>query len=331
MKEPPVRRDPLFALFNLPATPEQVVLTKRYLRFGKGVILFSEAGERVGVFSSLYKPGETSLERPHTHGFLELILVISGAGWHVRGKSMDPVRGGEVLFINNRRPHHFRADGDDFEILTVSFLPSAAGFDDSILRRYDLVNYYTLLIPFHAIGAGQTLARLRPQPEAFKKLAFYCFHLCEMLGEGSPPVDLVRRNLVQALHLLQAAQPAQAKAATPLGLPLYGVLAWLEAHAHEEVSRERLAALSGMSPSYFSTQFKKIMGKGLARYVAELRIDRARALLSQTSLSIRAIASRVGFKNASHFTQSFRAITGAVPLAVRTNSIANRTKATSRN
>lgn len=284
----------------------------------------------MGLWSALYKPGKARLERPHTHGFLELILVISGEGWHVHGKSKEPVRGGEVLFINNHRPHHFRADDDDFEILTLSFLPSAAGFDDSILRRYDLVNYYTLLIPFHAIGAGQILARLRPVPDAFKKMAFYCFHLCEMLGEDRPQVDLARRNLVQILHLLQAAQPAKDKSATMGGLPLYGVLAWLEAHAHEEVSRERLADLSGMSPTYFSTQFKKVMGRGLSRYVAELRVERARALLTQTSLPIRAIAEQVGFKNASHFSQWYRALTGKVPQSARTNPTGDRTKSTGR-
>ena len=47
--------------------------------------------------------------------------------------------------------------------------------------------------------------------------------------------------------------------------------------------------------------------------LVQLRIDRAKQLLLESSLPISEISLQVGYTNFSHFTQTFRKMTGVTP------------------
>jgi AraC-like DNA-binding protein len=53
------------------------------------------------------------------------------------------------------------------------------------------------------------------------------------------------------------------------------------------------------------------------KYVHALRIDRARLLLRDTTLSVSEIAAKIGFRDLSYFCQLFRKMTGYTPLHYR--------------
>ena len=52
-------------------------------------------------------------------------------------------------------------------------------------------------------------------------------------------------------------------------------------------------------------------------YLANLRIEKARRLLTETAHPIIEIAAMVGYQSQSHFTKIFKAITGLTPRAYR--------------
>jgi transcriptional regulator GlxA family with amidase domain len=54
-----------------------------------------------------------------------------------------------------------------------------------------------------------------------------------------------------------------------------------------------------------------------AQYMQEMRIERAKLLLTSTQLSIAAIATNVGLPNASHFATVFHAKVGVSPTQYR--------------
>ncbi|MCQ3829610.1 helix-turn-helix domain-containing protein [Microbulbifer elongatus] len=54
-----------------------------------------------------------------------------------------------------------------------------------------------------------------------------------------------------------------------------------------------------------------------ARYYRELRLQRARALLFETALTIEEVGLQCGFRSASHFSRSFRETYGRSPRAER--------------
>ena len=95
-------------------------------------------------------------------------------------------------------------------------------------------------------------------------------------------------------------------------------------HVQENLQRElRLAELSAlvhMSPYHFARLFKRSTGVPPHRFLIRRRIDEARALLAARTVPIGAIARLVGFRTPSHFTTTFRRITGMTPSAYRSGA-----------
>lgn len=85
----------------------------------------------------------------------------------------------------------------------------------------------------------------------------------------------------------------------------------------ETLSIEDLAAEVAMSPRHFERCFKEELGVTPKRFLIEIRMGAARELLSGSDFSIGAIALEVGFKNPSHFAETFQRFVGETPRAYR--------------
>jgi transcriptional regulator GlxA family with amidase domain len=72
-----------------------------------------------------------------------------------------------------------------------------------------------------------------------------------------------------------------------------------------------------MSPRHFERTFKEAIGRSPKRFLIEVRVGAAQALLAQTDQPISAIAVDVGFSHASHFAETFQKLTGQTPRAYR--------------
>jgi AraC family transcriptional regulator len=141
-------------------------------------------------------------------------------------------------------------------------------------------------------------------------------------GAGSAAVA---RGLGTALvtHLSERRAAATAALATPpapsaLPSPTLGrVLEYVARHLDTPLSLERLAAVAGMDLFRFARAFKQSTGSSPHRYLLEARIVRAKELLRDRALPITEIALQTGFATPSHFSVTFRRITGVTPRAFR--------------
>jgi AraC-like DNA-binding protein len=95
------------------------------------------------------------------------------------------------------------------------------------------------------------------------------------------------------------------------------VLDYLHDQLHAPHSLKELAAVADYSPFHFARLFKTTVGVSPHRYLTQLRIQRSQFLLTHGSLPITAIASELGFDSSSHFTSTFRQITGVTPTLFR--------------
>ena len=78
-------------------------------------------------------------------------------------------------------------------------------------------------------------------------------------------------------------------------------------------SIDHLAEIAGLSRTVFIERFKRAMGLSPGRYVSDWRITVARSLLQSSSLSINAIAERLGYESESSFSRAFKKSTGTRP------------------
>lgn len=78
-------------------------------------------------------------------------------------------------------------------------------------------------------------------------------------------------------------------------------------------SLQKCADALHINNSYLSHYFKEQTDMNLNQYIASLRIQRAKELLSDTSLSLSVISEEVGYYNLNSFIRRFKQITGTTP------------------
>lgn len=85
---------------------------------------------------------------------------------------------------------------------------------------------------------------------------------------------------------------------------------FIEHNIHRELTMKEIANSIFRSPDYVNKLFKHYYGTTPYAYYNELRISNAEALLLHTTLSIKEIAERLGYKSAHYFSKQFHHIKG---------------------
>jgi AraC-like DNA-binding protein len=104
------------------------------------------------------------------------------------------------------------------------------------------------------------------------------------------------------------------------GLPRYKlrrVTEFIETRMDQRLNLEQLASAAGVSSFHFHRQFKKATGLTPRQYLMQVRIERAKSLLTGSELPLVDVAAQVGFADQSHFTTTFRKLTSQTPKAFR--------------
>ncbi len=88
-------------------------------------------------------------------------------------------------------------------------------------------------------------------------------------------------------------------------------------HIENPLTLEELAENAGVSRRQMERLFRKMMGEPPATLYRNIRLERGRALLMETDLSVMEIAIAVGFNSANIFTRHFKARYGETPYGAR--------------
>ena len=91
------------------------------------------------------------------------------------------------------------------------------------------------------------------------------------------------------------------------------IIELMEANITEPLSFLEIADHIGLSRRQIERLFRQEMGRPPARYYLDLRLDRARHLLLQSSLPIVEVAVACGFVSASHFSKCYRELYTRTP------------------
>ena len=102
---------------------------------------------------------------------------------------------------------------------------------------------------------------------------------------------------------------------------LLKVVALMEDNLEEPLSRAALARTAGLSTRQLERLFRKYLSRTPTRYYLELRLNRARMLLTQTAMSVLDVALACGFVSASHFSKCYRESFNKTPREERAVSL----------
>jgi AraC family transcriptional regulator len=238
----------------------------------------------VRIEEIVYSPG-LCIAR-HSHDSANLIFIISGAHWS--GYS----RGGDTCLPQTVR---FLAAGEAHE----NYFPVESRCLHIELRQsiLDLASEYgtTICAPGQIAGNGSTALGQRLHREFRHKDSDSLLEI-----EGA------------ILRLLLAGDKAALRSEP---IPRW-LLQIREMLLEEPTSRRSLIDIShhvGRHPVQISRQFHHHFGCTLSEYIRRARVARAQSLLSCPDLEVSDIALASGFCDQSHFTNTFRRVTGMPP------------------
>ncbi|HON88438.1 MAG TPA: AraC family transcriptional regulator [Spirochaetales bacterium] len=121
-----------------------------------------------------------------------------------------------------------------------------------------------------------------------------------------------REALITLLPLLQKLNSSlQIKTNSPL---ITQALNYIHSHYKEPISLESAAEVLSVSPAHLSRAMKEELGKGFARTLTETRLEHARYLLKNQSLSIKEVSIQCGYQDPNYFSRAFKTYTGLTPL-----------------
>ncbi len=95
------------------------------------------------------------------------------------------------------------------------------------------------------------------------------------------------------------------------------VLNYIGEHYREPITSTTAAAALYLNNSYFCRLFKKHFGSNFSDFLNGYRIECAKQLLRDTTMSVADVAAAVGFNSFSYFCKLFRTATGISPTDFR--------------
>ena len=101
----------------------------------------------------------------------------------------------------------------------------------------------------------------------------------------------------------------------------YKVLHYLDEHFCEDLSVGMVADKLYLSKHYIAHAFHDLTGYSIIDYTIMLRINRAKAMLMESSLNISEIAVSCGYTDFTYFTKLFKKNTGKTPSRFRKDNL----------
>ncbi|MGC1305013.1 MAG: GlxA family transcriptional regulator [Caulobacteraceae bacterium] len=204
-----------------------------------------------------------------------------------------------------------------------------------LLARAGLLNGYRLTV--HWVYAPTFSEEF---PEADLRRSLYEIDRNRITcGGGISSLDmmhaLLRREHGEALALgvsewflhtdiREGQKPQRLSFQARLGVCHPGLIRALEAMENaleEPLDRTDLAAIAGVSERHLDRLFLSQIGTALSVYYLAQRLERARQLVQQSSLSLLEVAMACGFNRASTFSKSYRRTFNVAPSTDRSNAL----------
>jgi LacI family transcriptional regulator len=135
--------------------------------------------------------------------------------------------------------------------------------------------------------------------------------LDDMIGRAAPPPEPIR---VGPDRVIQRGSSDTLAFGDP---ELRKAMSFLRTHACDPIEIDDVMEAVACSRRTLEKRFRTALGCTIGRQIWKLRLDRARALLAETDLTITHIALRCGSASASAFTQSFQRYAGQSPSSFR--------------
>lgn len=246
----------------------------------------------------------------HQHSFFEMAYILEGSGTfcaHTVGSERESYlyEAGDFFLIPPNRIHLYT-------IRTHSRYVFIRFTENYV---FDSIGHYlgcTL-----EIQSGFRMSLAPADCEAIRRLMEL------LVGEASGKralSEMLLSNYVNSLILLAARGLHVTETGVgPEGDKARNLLLYIEQHIDQpdQLRLEKLAARFQLSPTYIGRFFKRNFGEDFRLFVSKSRLKRVEELLTGTRMSVKEIASRMGYIDSCYLNKLFRQHHGMTPMEYR--------------
>ncbi len=118
-------------------------------------------------------------------------------------------------------------------------------------------------------------------------------------------------SLLLECILIQMREQIDTKNINPLVMK---IIIFLKENLKNNLTLETIGKLTNFSPIYCDSVFKKETGKSIISYFLDLKINKAKELILESSLSLKEISTYLSFNDYNYFSRLFKSRVGYSPL-----------------
>jgi AraC-like DNA-binding protein len=232
----------------------------------------------------------------------QLVYVTRGEGVfesHFAGKR--DIRAGTVFLVFPGEWHRYRPAP------VIGWDESWVGFDGDHARRV-MSRFFSPRNPVLDVGCDDGLLSI------FRSIA-------EETRTASPGYPLiVAARTLEILALIRRLTVSRQVADNDLMVKVQEARCTILAHSSDPVDFTDLSRDLGMSYSSFRNIFRRHTGISPRQYQIQIRLNKAKAFLTETDMPVSQIAERTGFSSAFYFSRLFKRRVGQTPMSYRRRS-----------
>ena len=205
---------------------------------------------------------------------------------------------GQAMLISFPHAHRHSIEvGEHWEFFYVTLIGQAA-----VMRVRDI------------IAKNGSIITLDAQARVLKHAADACAAALENRVESPLRASELARAIIAALHDETIGELANPELSTRERRAfVFDVEQFCWQNLSRPIGVEDMARVARMSRYHFSRQFERARGISPGRYLASLRLDEARRLLTGGGRTVKEVAERCGYGDANYFCKVFRRNFGVSP------------------
>lgn len=275
------------------------------MRLNEHVLCDNHNNVLIKTFHSIVLP-EIRAYNEHHHAECELSLFISGSGiYNVCGKEyvFNP---GDMFLFGSNEMHCITQIYEELNLLNIHFNPRILweSSESTVLLRLFSSRSENFKNKFLAEDKKLKSIILSIEKEITEQESAYALQVKYMIFSALTHVlrnyDYTYDNnfLVKNSSVIKKLKEA---------------IIYIDENLCEKIILKDIADIACMTPTYFSSVFKKFNGLSLWDYITIKRVEKAIHMLKTTDMTKLEIASQCGFSSASNFYKQFSKITGKTP------------------
>lgn len=251
----------------------------------------------------------------HYHDYIEILYGIdcNAIVWH-NGEETN-LKTGDLIIINSKKPHEVYSKSEKSTYIVIKFMPQI------LYAAEQSVFEFKYIMPFLA-DTGQYNNLFKAEVLKNSNISTIMNDIMEEWNKKNYGYEIALRIYVNRIVLWVLRKWNENSPAPTESFGAMNIIQRVFEHVQKNFQNTDLATVAhdlGLSYSYLSRIFKRVMKKSFSEYVNYIRITEAQRLLASTEKSITEIAQDVGFSTASYFIDTFKKQVHITPSKFRNN------------